>query len=211
MSELLTTGRTSVLSDKPIVSRAIVPAGYQRRNLIRDQNLGKQVREITRRTAKKESLPEEVRFAEETIMRSIMGRARPAGVWPAAREMKAPRGPKKNLKLVLEVVRGDVTQIEAPVVVIGHYQGVAPVSAEGAIDKALDFWISRVNRQGIIGAGQIMNNLVNQIWFVPTLSLLVSAIKEKARFYIANLAPVFKFLNYLIGNFLSAASSLSFP
>ncbi|MGB9005229.1 MAG: CHAT domain-containing protein [Candidatus Aminicenantales bacterium] len=169
VSELMVTGRTSVLSDKPIVSRAVAPAGYRRRNLILDQNIGKEVRDIALRTVKKESKPEEVRFVEEAIMRSIIGRNQAVGALPSAKEMKVPRGPKKTMKLAIEVVRGDVTQIKAPVVMIGHYQGVAPVSAEGAIDKALDFWITRANQQGIIGAD------LGELFFIPVVGRSIAA------------------------------------
>ncbi len=202
VSELLVTGRTSELSDKPIVSRAVVTAGYQRRNLIRDQNIGKEVRDIALRTAKNESKPEEVRFAEETIMRSIMGRPLPAGVQPPAKKTKVPRGPKKTLKLAVEVIRGDVTQIKVPAVVIGHYKGVAPVSAEGVIDRALDFWITRANQQGIIGAD------LGELFFIPVTKkpiaaqvVLLAGMGEEGRFSKDD-------LRYLMTNVTYAVSAL---
>jgi hypothetical protein len=202
VSELLVTGRTSELSDKPIISRAIVPGGYQRRNLVRDQNIGKEVRDITLRTAKNKSKPEEVRFVEETIMRSIMGCSMPAGVQPSDKKTKEPKGPKKTMKLAVEVIRGDVTQIKAPVVVIGHYKGVAPVSAEGVIDSALDFWITRANQQGIIGAE------LGELFYIPVTkkqiaaqAVLLAGMGDEGRFSKDD-------LRYLMTNVTYAVSAL---
>ncbi len=202
VNELLVTGRTSVLSDKPIVSRAVVPAAYRRRNLILDQNISKEVRNIALRTAKKESKPEEVRFVEEAIMRSIMGQNQSVGTLPSAKETKVPMGPKKTMKLAIEVVRGDVTQIKAPVVMIGHYQGVAPVSAEGAIDKALDFWITRANQRGIIGAD------LGELFFIPVVGRSIAA----RAVLLAGMGAEGRFskddLRYLMTNVTMAVSAL---
>ncbi|RPI36161.1 MAG: hypothetical protein EHM54_06415, partial [Nitrospiraceae bacterium] len=152
--ELLEHGRTSVLSDRPIISRAVAVAGAHWRRPADEEQVKNELKNIASRTAGKESTPEEVRIAEEIIMRSVMGQDKPVSRKTKERKKKEPPLPKKPLSLHIEVVNGDITQIKAPVVVIGHYKGIAPVSAgaEGVIDNALGFWITRAGQRGMIGA-----------------------------------------------------------
>lgn len=169
VNDLLEAGSTVALSDKPIVSRAIIYAGYQRRSLIREQKISKQVRDISLRTKTQAVLPRDVRFAEETIMRSIMGQTKSAAQRSLDAMAKGPKVQGKPVKLIIEVVRGDVTKVKAPVVVIGNYKGVPPVSAQAEIDKALDFWITRAKQQGIIGAD------LGELFFIPITGTSISS------------------------------------
>lgn len=68
------------------------------------------------------------------------------------------------------VVRfGDVTEIKAPVVVVGHYRGIPPVNAIGAIDKKLEGWIARAVRRGMI-SGQL-----GETFYVPAKGAAIAA------------------------------------
>ena len=129
---------TEALSKQPIISRAVSSSGVLRRSRISEQKISGQVRDIARRVkGKKEYSSEEVRFAEEAIMGAIMGQSSASRLQPPLKSSVTHSKREKPIPLHIEVVRGDVTQIKAPVVVVGHYKGVAPVNAEGAIDKAL--------------------------------------------------------------------------
>ncbi len=55
------------------------------------------------------------------------------------------------ISLNVEVVHGDIRDIKTPAVVAGHYRGVPPVRAVGALDQALDLWISKAVKRGMIG------------------------------------------------------------
>ena len=202
VDELLEKDRTSALPDRPMVSRAIRAEGAQWKRPVNEHQRGDLLKGISERTARKQALPEEVRFAEETIMRAILGQDPPAGERPAYEGKNKPRRQKKAMPLHIEVVRGDVTQVEAPVIGIGHYKGVAPVSAEGQIDKALDYWITRAGRQGIIGAD------LGELFFIPVTrkqiaakAVLLAGMGEEGRFTKDD-------LRYLIANVTYAVSAL---
>lgn len=73
----------------------------------------------------------------------------------------APRARKPALKVL--VTRGSITQVSAPVIVVGAYKGITPTegSALGAINSAIDQWVSRACDQGLIGAD------LGQVFFIP--------------------------------------------
>ncbi len=105
---------------------------------------------------------EEARFAEDAIVKAALGsstrssplRGAPARPRPEAR-------PKEPLAITL--VQGDIGEIKAPIVVVGHYKGVPPVRAVGAIDEKLDGWISRACKLGMIGGN------LGETFFVPNV------------------------------------------
>ncbi len=202
VDELLALGRTNVLPDHPIVSRGVLAGGARWRRPADEQKRADRLRAISERAARKQAEPEEIRFAEETIMRSIMGQVLPTTERPASAERRRPGRKKKAWPLDIEVVRGDVTQIGAPVIVIGHYRGVAPVSAEGEIDKALDYWITRAGQQGIIGAD------LGEVFFIPVTrkriaakAVLLAGMGEEGRFTKED-------LRYLMANVTYAMAAL---
>jgi pimeloyl-ACP methyl ester carboxylesterase len=204
LDELLERGRTSVLPDRPIISRAILAEGGQWRRPVDEEKRADVVKTISERTGRKQAPPEEVRFAEETIMRAIMRQDQPAGERLTPKEKKKPHRREKPMPLHIEVVRGDVTQIEAPVIVIGHYKGVAPVSAEGEIDRALNYWITRAGQMGIIGAD------LGELFFIPVTKKQIAA---KA-VLLAGMGDAGGFtkddLRYLMTNVASAVSTLQY-
>ena len=73
--------------------------------------------------------------------------------------------------IVLDVgVRfGDITKVKAPVVVVGHYRGIQPVNAIGAIDVALDHWIARAVKQ------QMISGALGETFFIPTFGHIAAA------------------------------------
>ncbi len=76
---------------------------------------------------------------------------------------KGPKPKSRRPRLRVLVTRGSITQISAPVVVVGTYKGIAPTegSALGAINSAIDQWISRACDQGLMGAE------LGQVFFIP--------------------------------------------
>jgi pimeloyl-ACP methyl ester carboxylesterase len=65
-------------------------------------------------------------------------------------------------KLAVRVVYGRIEDVKLPLVVVGHYRGVKPANALGAINKRLDDWIGRAVRRGMISGH------VGETFFVPT-------------------------------------------
>jgi hypothetical protein len=204
VDELLEHGRTAILSDRPILSRGIRPEGSPWRRPPGEQDLGERLKALSEGAKEKKVSAAELRFAEETIMGSVMGQDRAAPSGPAADGRRKPPGRGKPIPLHIEAVRADVTQVEAPVVVVGHYKGGAPVSAEGEIDKALGFWISRLGRQGIIGAD------LGETFFIPVPEKAKKQIAAKA-VILAGMGEEGRFgredLRYLTANVATAVSA----
>jgi len=104
---------------------------------------------------------EEQRFAADAVIKAALGtntRSLPRPTPPAAKTnadagSASPRT-VNAIELKVAVRFGDVTEIKAPVVVVGHYRGVEPVNAIGAIDAAMGGWIDRAVKRGMI-SGQL--------------------------------------------------------
>ncbi|HKO61616.1 MAG TPA: CHAT domain-containing protein [Pyrinomonadaceae bacterium] len=92
-------------------------------------------------------------------------RAAPAKPLTLARVKKSPARAARTRKPTLRVVvtHGSITDVPAPVVVVGAYKGIAPTerSALGAIDLALNEWISRACNHGLMGLD------LGQVFFIP--------------------------------------------
>jgi hypothetical protein len=117
---------------------------------------------------------------EETIMRAILGQSQPTKQIAHLEATKERSQKPRRLRLRLEVVLGDITQVQAPIIVVGHYKGIPPVHA---VDEALEFWISRASARGMIGAE------LGELFFVPmasnqvtTKAVLLAGMGEAGRF-----------------------------
>ncbi len=202
VQDLLESGATRALPESPIISRAAPPSGLQRVSRAQEQKTGERLKEISLRLKeKKEVHGEEVRFAEEVIRNAVLSQSRSAEELPQEGGEKPPRR-ERPAPFLVEVVRGDVTRVETPLLVIGHYKGAAPVNAEGAIDRALDRWITRAGQQGMIGEE------LGQLFFVPVTGNQIAA---KA-VVLAGMGDAGRFskhdLRYLTTNVVYAASAL---
>jgi pimeloyl-ACP methyl ester carboxylesterase len=89
------------------------------------------------------------RATGDTLPGAALGGARVADGEAAA----PPRPPASAhaVPLRLRLEAGDVTEVRAPAVVVGHYRGVEPVNAIGALDARLGGWISLAVKRGMVG------------------------------------------------------------
>jgi pimeloyl-ACP methyl ester carboxylesterase len=185
VDELLECGETSALGTQPLprVERAAATMRDYRstadRKLMEDlERLAETAKRAAaeRRGTEEERLveaarqfsPEEARFAEDAIIKAALGsstRSSPLrGVPVRPRPRAQPREP-----LAVTLVHGDISEIKAPIVVVGHYRGVPPVRAVGAIDEKLDGWISRACKLGMIGGN------LGETFFVPNVGTRLAA------------------------------------
>jgi hypothetical protein len=69
------------------------------------------------------------------------------------------------------VTRGSITQVSAPVVVVGVYKGIAPAPASAlkALDDALHQWFSRAIEHGMAGAD------LGEVFLVPVIRKEIAA------------------------------------
>jgi hypothetical protein len=169
LDELLMHGRTASLAAQPPRARSLVVDGMLWRRSIDEPHVSSELEDIAQRAERDEASPDEVRRAEETLMRAITGQAHAIQPLAQVRQKAARAKAQERAPLRLEVVLGDITSVDTPVIVVGHYKGVPPVRAEGAIDEALAFWISRVSARGMIGAD------LGEIFFVPVTNQQIAA------------------------------------
>ena len=110
----------------------------------------------------------EQRFAADALIKAALGTSTRVPLRPSVADRpvsamtSVARRADAQIDLKVAVRFGDVTGIRAPVVVVGHYRGVEPVNAIGAIDAAMDGWIDRAVKRGMI-SGQL-----GETFYVPS-------------------------------------------
>jgi len=159
VEELLDQGRTSVLPEQLPVIRAMTPEGAKWRRSIGDMAIQAELSQIARRGDR--ATPDELRTAEETLLAAVVGQEHTVRKMVAASEAKRREQARPRIKLKIEVLCGDITRVAAPVVVVGHYRGVKPINAVGALDRALGGWITKAGEAGMIGGG------LGELFFIP--------------------------------------------
>ena len=202
VDELLECGQTTVLSNRPPASRAIAKDGVRWRRSPHEQQISRELQEIAERTRANQAQADEIRAAEDTLMRAVMGQA-PLTKKPAQSKTAktAPRAAER-MPLHIEVVRGDITRVRAPVVVVGHYKGVAPAGAEGAINRKVGGWITYAVEHGLVGGD------LGRLFFIP---ILTGQIAAKAA-VLAGMGEAGRFtrddLRYLLTNITYGAAAM---
>jgi len=84
---------------------------------------------------------------------------------------KSSRSSTRKPRLRVVITRGSITDVPSPVVVVGAYKGIAPTerSALGAINFAIDEWISRACNHGLMGLD------LGQVFFIPVTAQQMKA------------------------------------
>ncbi|HEX8476619.1 MAG TPA: CHAT domain-containing protein [Pyrinomonadaceae bacterium] len=204
VDELLERGRTSVLAQQPMASRSVQAEGARWYRSVGERETELDLEAIAQRAYRGEAKADEMRVGEEALQRAVLGREQPVVELPRAAARKE-RAAARMLRVPLhvKVVRGDITRVAAPVTVVGHYKGVAPTNAVGAIDSAIDYWISRAGENGMIGAD------LGQLFFIPVQEK--SQMKAKS-VLLAGMGDAGKFrrddLRFLMMNVTLAISTL---
>ena len=86
-----------------------------------------------------------------------------------AKKGNGSRAAGSKLEIRIQLVRDDITKVKAPVVVVGHYKGVAPIRAVGALDAAMRGWISQAGERGMIGGN------LGELFFIPVMKKQIAA------------------------------------
>jgi hypothetical protein len=124
---------------------------------------GARADEMAERALRDSFTDDEARFAEDAIVKAALGtRGRPSQQMVVQPVSPAVRAQIKPINVTL--LQGDITEVEAPLVVVGHYKGVPPTHAVGAIDRKLGGWIERAGRLGMIGGN------LGETFFVPNVA-----------------------------------------
>lgn len=206
IDEILQTGKTGVLATEPVGARAVHSVTSARVRAVQDRQDAEQIRQIAEATKVNHSSPAERRRAEALLRQAIMAQA-PSASRSATdlSEAKTPGVPiaqrpaRKPLALKVDVVHGDIRDIKAPAVVVGHYRGVPPVRAVGALDQALDFWISKAVKRGMIGGG------LGEVFLIPNAhktlaanAIILAGMGEYGRFNREDLNLLFANVTYAV-------------
>lgn len=101
--------------------------------------------------------------------RPVRSRAATDATIPTSRTRTTQESGQVPITLKIEVVYGDIRDIKAPAVVAGHYRGVPPIRAVGALDQALELWISKAVKRGIIGGG------LGEVFLIPNTHKALAA------------------------------------
>ena len=208
VDELLQTGTTDVLGTTVLRRAERVMHSMRAYRTATDKRLLEDLGRIASRNVTSESQlsEEEKRFAEEAIIKAALGSSSRSMPRPPVKPapVRAKTGAKSQLPVLQVSVRfGDVAEIAAPAVVVGHYRGVLPTNAIGAIDKKLGGWITRAVRQGMI-AGTL-----GETFYIPTAgrlgaqSVVVAGMGEFGRFGATD-------LRLLMSNIAQGASALGY-
>lgn len=195
VDELLETGGTDELVTSPLRSRELRTPTMREYRSAADVRLMEELERVADKAAQAggpETLTvEESQIAEDAIIKAALGtgtRSLPQAL------TKAPAVSANRRRLDIDPITldvgvrfGDVTKIKAPVVVVGHYRGVQPVNAIGAIDAALDHWITRAIKQ------QMISGALGETFYVPTVgriaagAVVIGGMGEFGRFAPADL------------------------
>ncbi len=166
VDQLLENGRTIILPMQPAAERAAIAGEGTWYRPIREYQLGSQLERFSRQATRQMPDPESLRLAEEALVRAAAGaEPRVPRQVPARQRAEA----VKPRKVLIEVAYGDITRVPAPVVVVGHYKGVTPINAIGAIDKCLDGWIKYAAENSILGGD------LGQLFFIPVREKQIAA------------------------------------
>jgi len=169
VDQLLQTGKTDELVDQPL--RALTRAAPTMRDYRSAADL--RLMEELDRVADKadqaggpESLtPDDLKVAADALVKAALGsgsRSMPKSDFGESPERTARRRkgtPPASMAIGVRCV--EITEDVTPVVVVGHYQGVQPVHAIGAIDAALGGWITRAMKQRMISGA------LGETFFIP--------------------------------------------
>ena len=204
IDEILRTGKTGALPTEPVAARAIRSVPSSRVRAVQDRQDAEEIRQIAEATNANRSSPAERRRAEQLLRGAVMAQAPSTSraVTDSVRtETYAVR--KKNtqreepITLNVEIVQGDIRDIKTTAVVVGHYRGVPPVRAVGALDQALEFWISKAVKRGIIGGG------LGEVFLIPNVhkslaanAVILAGMGEYGRFNREDLDLLFANVTY---------------
>jgi pimeloyl-ACP methyl ester carboxylesterase/O-acetyl-ADP-ribose deacetylase (regulator of RNase III) len=202
IDELLERGNTSTLPNQPPISRAAPREGSRWRRSASEQQTIRLLKTIAERAHKQQANPEDLLLAEDLLTRATIGRSRQRQKTIAKPERMAALQRTEQIRLRLQLIHGDITRVEAPVIVAGHYKGVDPTGAEGAIDRKVGGWISRAVELGILGGD------LGRLFFIPVMTKQIAA---KAA-VLAGMGEAGRFtredLRYLATNITYGASAL---
>ena len=169
VDELLQTGQTQLLGTSVLRVANRAPHSMREYRSAADKRLLEELGRIANVARDDETRlsEDDKRFAEEAIIKTALGSStRSMPKLPVAKpeaRTRADTDTATELPLLQVSIRfGDIVDIDAPIVVVGHYRGVLPTNAIGAIDKKLAGWITRAVRQGMI-AGTL-----GETFYVPT-------------------------------------------
>jgi pimeloyl-ACP methyl ester carboxylesterase len=184
VEDILQRGVTAALSEKPIAPRAVVTTEGRWSRSIGEYAVATQVEEFARRVKRGDPVtPDETRVAEDTIMRAALGRDPAIGELATLSRAHQKSQKKDRPKLEVEVLHDDVRRVVSPVVVAGHYKGSKPINALGAIDQALDGWISQATAHSMIGGdlGRLFFTPVNR-GQIRAGAVLLAGMGEEGKF-----------------------------
>jgi len=127
IDELLEHGETMVLPKQPPGARALSRGSAQWRRAASEHRTAQTLRTIAETAKRAQAAAEDLLFAEDLLWRATLGRADNDRRATIRRKNLERKQQAERIRLRLTLLHGDITQVSAPVIVVGHYKGVEPV------------------------------------------------------------------------------------
>ena len=191
VNELLTYGRTLALSSQPVVTRTTLAPDSRWHRPIGDDLVASALEKMARN--QQEAAPAGKAAAHalhlsqaaisQTLLRAAIGDDQPAR--SLGRPVGRPTRSRPAHQLTLQLDCRRITRVQAPVLVMGHYQGAPPTSRLRDMDRALNYWISEAQDHAML-SGEL-----GHMTIVPapalggtadTQALLLAGMGEEGRF-----------------------------
>jgi pimeloyl-ACP methyl ester carboxylesterase len=181
LDDLLKTGRSAVMATKPneatrgrvALDRAPPASSYRSGADRAALDILEEMASRTRAANSEDALSErEKQIAADALLHAALG---------ARTEMIERRAPVEDLgraeprraasrpRLGVRVSFGGIESVKTPLAVVGHYRGVKPTNALGAIDNKLNNWISLAVKRAMISGH------VGETFIIPTEGRAVGA------------------------------------
>ncbi|MFO1435028.1 MAG: alpha/beta fold hydrolase [Gammaproteobacteria bacterium] len=190
VDEVLQSGRTSNLPATVLRGVARGVRGPRDRRVVLERQFGADIRRVSalvRASTKPEKALnlEDQKLVAAAIASAAMGGSRDVSGKKVgnSRTLAAPRlRPQPKLPLQVRLRWGDITAVRSPMIVVGHYRGVPPVNAIGAVDRKLDGWINLAVRQGMIAGSLGETFLIPTRGRLPAEAVMVAGMGDAGEF-----------------------------
>ena len=110
----------------------------------------------------------DLHLGDDALIRASLGSGRGSRPTVPVKPREAVSNAARKVSVRVAPKLSDVCDVKAPAVVVGHYRGMAPANALGAVDRRLHGWISLAVKRGMIGGS------LGETFFVPTSGLMAA-------------------------------------
>ena len=166
LDDLLEAGTTSVLGTNVLRGAARGTPSMRDYHTSTDRALMNELERIARLAHERGDRAQlslaDLSLGEDALIRASLGSGEGSRPAVPAKPRTGAATAARQVRLRVVPTLADVCDVKAPAVIVGHYRGMAPINAIGAIDRRLNGWISLAVKRGMIGGS------LGETFFVPS-------------------------------------------